>query len=272
MIGLTANTAACRGTSPGAPPVVLIHGVGFGPATLEPLAAALAPHVRVEIPARRGYAERAHVAPAPSVADHVEDLLGALDGAGIGRAIVAGMSGGATVALALALSHPERVVVAVAHEPAVGSMAPELRALVGGALRRGGGGELLRVLAGEETWAALPAATVAALDASSGLVEADAAAFMVFEPHLAYAAPHLACAAPHLASGAPGASAAGPPLPPLVCSVGERSSPMRFAVAERLSAQTGAPLAVVPGCGHLPQLDAPGAFAELILDQVPINA
>jgi pimeloyl-ACP methyl ester carboxylesterase len=255
VIGLTANTAARRGTGPDAPPVVLIHGVGFGPATLAPLAAALAPHVRVETPARRGYRERAHVAPAASVAEHVDDVVSVLDGAGIGRAIVAGMSGGATVALALALSHPERVVTAIAHEPAVGSLAPELRALVSGALRRGGGGELLRVLAGEETWAALPGAAVSALEASSRLVEADAAAFMVFEPH-------LAC-------GAPGSSTAGPPL---VCSVGERSSPLRFAVAERLAARTGAPVAVVPGCGHLPQFDAPGAFAELILDQALINA
>jgi pimeloyl-ACP methyl ester carboxylesterase len=239
----------------GSPPVVLIHGVGFGPATLEPLAAALTPHVRVEIPARRGYGERVHLAPAASVAEHVDDVVDVLDRAGIGRAIVAGMSGGATVALALALSHPERVVTAVAHEPAVGSLAPELRVLVGGALRRGGGSALLRVLAGEETWAMLAPAAVSALDASSGLVEADAAAFMVFEPHLA--------------SAAPGASTTDSPL---VCSVGERSSPLRFAVAERLAARTGAPVAVVRGCGHLPQLDAPGAFAELILEQAPINA
>jgi pimeloyl-ACP methyl ester carboxylesterase len=258
VIGLTANTAARRGTGPDAPPVVLIHGVGFGPATLAPLAAALAPHAQVEIPARRGYGERAHLAPAASVAEYVDDVVSVLDGAGIGRAIVAGMSGGATVALAMALSHPERVVTAIAHEPAVGSMAPELRALVGGALRRGGGGELLRVLAGEETWAMLPPAAVSALDASSGLVEADAAAFMVFEPRLA--------------SAAPGAPTAGSPRTPLVCSVGERSSPLRFAVAERLAARTGAPVAVVPGCGHLPQLDAPGAFAELILEQALINA
>jgi pimeloyl-ACP methyl ester carboxylesterase len=247
--GLTASTAACRDLSTDTPPVVLIHGVGFGPETLAPLAAAMEPYAHVEIPARRGYGERAHLPAAAKVGEHVEDIVDALDEAGVGRAVVAGMSGGATIALALALRCPERVVAAIAHEPAVGSIAPELRALVRGALARGGGGELVRVLAGPETWARLPAAVVRALDASSGLVEADAGAFLAFEPQLA---------------GAPARA-------PLVCSVGERSSALRYTVAERLAARTGAPVAVVPGCGHLPQFDAPEAFAALVLEQVLIK-
>ncbi|HEY5317492.1 MAG TPA: alpha/beta hydrolase [Solirubrobacteraceae bacterium] len=249
MTGSTVSMAACRGAGPDTPPVVLIHGVGFGPATLAPLAAALAPYARVEMPARRGYGDRAHVPPAATVAEHVDDVLAALDEAGVGCAIVAGMSGGATVALALALRAPERVLIAVAHEPAVGSMSPELRALVRGALTRGGGSELVRVLAGAETWGTLSAGAVSALNSSSGLVEADAAAFLAFEPQLAAAASPV----------------------PLVCSVGERSSELRYTIAERLAARTGAPVAVVPGCGHLPQFDAPEAFAELILEQALIK-
>jgi pimeloyl-ACP methyl ester carboxylesterase len=253
VIESTASREACPGRGPGAPPVVLIHGVGFGPATLAPLAAALERHTRVEIAVRRGYGERAHLPPAASVAEHVEDILEMLDEAGFERAVVAGMSGGATVALALALTCPERVVAAVAHEPAVGSVAPELRALVRGALIRGGGSELVRVLAGADTWGRLSDAAVSALEARSALVESDAKAFLAFEPHLAMA--------PAPRAGAPS---------PLVCSVGERSSALRFTVAERLAARTGAPIVVVPGCGHLPQLDAPDAFAALILEQAPV--
>ncbi|HWF36288.1 MAG TPA: alpha/beta hydrolase [Solirubrobacteraceae bacterium] len=244
MTTSTAISTACRGQGPDTPLVVLIHGVGFGPETLGGLAAALATQAPVIRVTRRGYGERAHLPPAASVALHVEDVLAVLDEAEVSRAVIAGMSGGATIALALAIACPERVVAAVVHEPAVGSVAPKLRALVRDALTRGGGSELLRVLAGAETWDALTPAAVAALDASSRLVEADAAAFLAFEPHLASARGRV----------------------PLVCSVGEHSSVLRHAVAEQLAERMGAPVAVVPGCRHLPQLDAPEAFAELILE------
>ena len=234
----------------GVAPIVLVHGVGFGPDTLAPLARALAAHARVISIARRGYGERAQVPPATSVAEHVDDILCALDDAGADRAVIAGMSGGATVALALALSHPERVLTAVAHEPAVGSVAPELQALVRGALLEGGSNRLLRVLAGAETWSKLPSDVSSALDANPGLVEADARAFLAFEPLLPSVCHPL----------------------PLVCSVGEHSSALRFTVARRLTARTQAPVAVVSGCNHLPQLDAPEAFAQLILDQTRVNA
>lgn len=232
-------------------PIVLVHGVGFGPDTLAPLALALAlaAHAPVISITRRGYGERARVPPATNVAEHVDDILCALDDAGLQRAVIAGMSGGATIALALALSHPERVQAAVAHEPAVGSIAPELRTLVRSALLDGGGRNLLRVLAGVETWSNLPTDVVTALDAHPGLVEADAGAFLAFEPRLPAVCDRV----------------------PLVCSVGERSSALRFTVAGRVAARTRAPVVVVPGCGHLPQLDAPEAFAQLILDQTRLD-
>jgi pimeloyl-ACP methyl ester carboxylesterase len=220
----------------GAPPVVLIHGVGFGPETLAPIATSL--HARVF--ARRGYGERAADQPASHVEEHVTDLLLALDRDGVERAVLAGISGGATVALAAALTAPERVVSAIVHEPAVGSLAPALRASILAALSTGGGVGLARFLAGERTWHAMPADLRAWAVANSELIEADADAFARFEPHFDTTAP-------------------------LICSVGERSPPARYEVAERLAARTGAPVVVVPGGGHLCQLDAPAAFAELIV-------
>ena len=227
---------------PGAPLVVLVHGVGFGPGTLRGVAAALARQAGVLVISRRGYGVRAGDPPAATVATHVDDLMQALDEAAVERAVLAGMSGGATIVMAAALAHPDRVCCAVAHEPAVGSLAPELRVQILAALEDGADG-LMRFLAGERTWAALPLGVREWLAAHPWLITADAGAFARYEPHF-----HDA------------------PVP-LISSLGERSSAARFAVAERLSARTGAPVVVVPGCGHLPQFDAPTAFAQLIVER-----
>jgi pimeloyl-ACP methyl ester carboxylesterase len=223
--------------------------VGFGPDSLAPVAAAMRRHADVLVLARRGYGARSAEIPAPTVAAHVEDLFEALDKAEVERAVLAGMSGGATVVLAAALDRPERVIAAVAHEPAVGSLAPQLRAQILAALEGGADG-LVRFLAGEPTWSGLPGAVREWLAAHPRLIEADARAFARYEPDL------------------PGGAAdAAPPVGPLplVCSVGERSGAARRLVADRLAALTGAPVVVVPGCGHLPQFDAPRAFAEAIV-------
>jgi 3-oxoadipate enol-lactonase len=245
-VSLSAEATAARWEGPaGAPSVVLVHGVGFGPASLTPVAAALQRHAEVLVHSRRGYGWRAGEAPAASVALHVDDLLEALDGLSVERAVLVGVSGGATVVMAAALARPDRVACAVAHEPAVGSVAPELRLQILTALE-GGADELMRFLAGEATWARLPIVVREWLAANTRLIESDAGAFARYEPHFHDGEVEI----------------------PLICSLGERSSDARFLVAERLSARTGAPVLVVPGCGHLPQFDAPRAFAELIVSRV----
>jgi pimeloyl-ACP methyl ester carboxylesterase len=213
--------------------------------------AALGPSVSVLVVSRRGYGERAAVAAAATVSDHVSDLVAVLDKAGIDRAVLAGVSGGATVALEAALSRPDRVLTAVAHEPAVGSLAPALRALIMGALEHGGGSGLARFLAGERTWARLAPDATAWVEGNVPLIEADAAAFAAYEPRLPTEPSENRF-----------------PRVPLVCSIGEHSAPARVAVAERLSARTGAPIVVVAGSAHLAQFDAPIALAEVILNQV----
>jgi pimeloyl-ACP methyl ester carboxylesterase len=228
--------------------VVLIHGVGFGPDTLAPITRALAGRRQTIVMTRRGYGSRHHLAPGASVREHVDDLLDELDGRGIQRAVFAGMSGGATIALAMTLTHPERVSAAVAHEPAVGSFSPELAQLIATALSAGGQ-RLVRTLAGEQTWDALPAELVTTIEENQTLIERDARAFVEFEPRL----PPTGAAAP------------------LVCTVGERSSSVRRDVATRLSASTGGPMKVIRGCGHLPQFDAPEAFADVILEHAHLG-
>jgi pimeloyl-ACP methyl ester carboxylesterase len=218
-------------------PIALVHGVGFGPSTFASVARELRRAGPVLVVERRGYGSRAALAPAARVEDHVADLCVQLDGAGVRRAVVAGCSGGATVALAAALLAPERIVAAVAHEPAVGSLAPELVEVVRTAVARG---ELPRVLAGPQTWQGLAAAQVAGLRARAALVAADARAFMTWEPPLDATSS------------------------PIVCTVGARSDPLRHEIAATLRDRTGARVVVLPDCGHLAQLDAPAAFARVI--------
>jgi pimeloyl-ACP methyl ester carboxylesterase len=239
------QAAPPRESAPGPAPVVLIHGVGFGPGTMASLAQLLARAVSVTVHARRGYGPRASLAPATSVAAHVDDLIATVDERhGSVPVALVGVSGGATVALAAALSHPRRVAVAVAHEPAVGSVAPELRALIRRTLAAGGGVALAQLLAGSRTWDSLPATIVEAIERDDELLCADAGAFLSFEPDL-----------PAVPGGVP-----------LICTVGEWSGALRHAIARSLSERTGAPVAVIPRCGHLAQIDAPQAFAHLILD------
>jgi pimeloyl-ACP methyl ester carboxylesterase len=227
-----------------ATPVALVHGVGFGPSTFARVARELrraeAPG-RVIVVERRGYGSRSQLAPPEHVEDHVSDLLEVLDAAGIERAVAAGCSGGATIALAAALTAPERVIAAVSHEPAVGSLGPRLLALIEQSLRAGGM-TLMRALAGPHTWSRLDAVQLAELEACAPIVAADARAYLAWEPPLELA----------------GEAA------PVVCSVGRRSGELRHAIAAVVEQRLGARIAVVEDCGHLVQLDAPLAFAALV--------
>lgn len=225
----------------GAIPVAVVHGVAFGPSTfarVERELRAAGPVVLVE---RRGYGSREALAPPASVEEHVDDLLAALDAAGLERAVVAGVSGGATVALAAALIVADRVAAVVAHEPAVGSVSPELLALIAEPVRRGGGRALARTLAGP-AWERLDAAEAERIDARAALHEADARAYLAWEP------PFEELLAPA----------------PITTTVGERSPAVRHTVARRLEERAGARVVVLPRCGHLAQLDAPQAFARAV--------
>ena len=82
----------------------------------------------------------------------------------------------------------------------------------------------------------------ALLAAGAQLFEADSAAYLAWEPALADAR-----------DGAP-----------ITTTVGELSGPLRHTVARRLREHAGARVVVIPGCGHLAQLDAPLAFAAVV--------
>jgi pimeloyl-ACP methyl ester carboxylesterase len=167
-----------------------------------------------------------------SLAAEVTALRGACSGA-----VVAGVSGGGTLGLALAAAGVP-MTAAVLHEPAAGSLYPGLLDAVRAAYQAGGVAGFGRALYG-------PAWTPAEAPDDPGAVARDLAMFSAFEP----------------VRPAPGAAG------PVVLTVGERSPRARHESVRRLAEALGCEVRQLPDAHHAVHLDHPGAFAAAIREQ-----
>jgi pimeloyl-ACP methyl ester carboxylesterase len=147
-------------------------------------------------------------------------------------AVVAGVSGGATLGLALAAAGVP--AAAVLHEPAVGALLPGLLDQVRAAYAEGGVPAFGRALYG-------PAWTMAEAPADPGAVARDLAMFTSFEP-----------AAPARGTG------------PVIITVGERSPAVRHESVARLADKFGFAVEVIPEAGHAVHLTHPAGFAAVV--------
>ena len=262
------------------PDVVLVHGVGVGPESFAATRAALsAAGRRVHGVVRPGYGRGEHAmdleAQVDLVIDGFDQLTDQVDPhvASIGDrrpAAWVGVSGGATLGVIAATRRPAGIAVAVLHEPLVGSAAPELHAMI----RRGADRlataphdgqddvdgqfdadgpfdadglrdralEYMTGLVGPDGWRMLGPEGRAAVEARSALIACEVPRFARFEPRS---------------------------VPPdgavrVVITVGERSPAVRHDAARRAAELLHGSVHVIPGVGHLPQVEAPTAFAELI--------
>jgi 3-oxoadipate enol-lactonase len=93
----------------GRPWLVLIQGMGFDRHGWDPVLRKLGRHFRLVLVDNRGSGRSGLPPGSFSVADMAGDVLAVLDGAGIRRAHVMGVSLGGMVAQELAVDHPERV-------------------------------------------------------------------------------------------------------------------------------------------------------------------
>lgn len=244
-------------TGPGPDVVVLLHGVGVGGPAFAPIATALAATATVVVPDRRGYGDRADATPATGLDDQVDDLAAVVASlrAAHGRPpALVGVSGGATLALALALrvaaSGDDPLGPTVVHEPLLGPLAPRLHAAVVDTYERTVAVDpqlaatYVAGLVGPATWAALEPAERDAVPGRTATIAAEI---------------------PHFLGFAPTADAlAGLRRHPLWSSVGERSPAGRREAHDVLVALAGATALEVPDAGHLPQVDAPAAFARAL--------
>lgn len=229
------------------PRVVLVHGVGVGPWSFTELAADLSLDHEVTVVHRRGYGAGGGPSPACSLDDQVGDLAALA----AGPASFVGVSGGATIVLALALAFPELVRAAVVHEPVIGPLAPDLHAGLAAAAQRlsassgeEGAVEFVRRLVGPRAWHLLAPAQVADVAARQAVVRAEVPHFLAFAPT--------------------SAALGGLADTSLVSSVGDASPGSRHAAAAVVATHTSSSPVVIQGCGHLAQVEAPAALARAL--------
>lgn len=152
-------------------------------------------------------------------------------------AVVVGVSGGATLGLAL-LASDVHVAGAVLHEPAVGSMVSDLLDHVVAGYAADGVPGFGRALYG-------PGWSPTMAPADPGAVARDLAMFRRFEP-----------AAPQAGQG------------PAVVTVGGSSPPVRHAAARALHERLGLEVLTLTGCGHFVHWDHPEALVAVVRDVV----
>lgn len=230
------------------PTLIYATGVGLSPNAFGSVADQVGGSHRLWV--RPGYEGR----PAPNgLADQVDDLARLVDE--VGPAWVVGLSGGATLALALGLAPPPGLVGIVTHEPLVGPLVPELDARVrAGAVSVQQGGvdaidAFLLGLYGADSWARLPVEFEEWRRRHRDVAAAEISAFAGFAPDRS-------------------------DLETMTIShcttVGARSGPERQQVAALL-ADTGAEAVTIPDCGHLALVDAPEALAATIIDCIGVD-
>jgi 3-oxoadipate enol-lactonase len=232
-------------------PVVLLHGFPFGQALWDPQVAALEGRFRVVAYDGRGHGASGTGEGPFAFEDLVDDLLGVLDGQGIERAVLVGLSMGGYVALRFAEREPARVralVLADTKSEADGDAAK---------LKRAGGLRLLRA-GGSKAFAESLLRTVLAYDTVRARPEIVAKARGMVEacPAAGIGGNLLAMAGRTDTTGSLGRIA----VPTLVL-VGEKDGLTPPSDAKALASRIpGARLVEIPGAAHLSNLENPDAF------------
>jgi pimeloyl-ACP methyl ester carboxylesterase len=226
--------------------VLFLHGVGLDPRLFAPMIAMTPPPAVA--PLRWPYARRG--THPESVREQAAQLAAALERTL--DVIVVGVSGGATIAVALAMYDLPGVAGVVAHEPLIGPLAPELHASVEASAAQLAADqgpdavpEFLARLVGAPGWEALTAEARAFAVEHTDVVRSEVPGFAAFAP----TADELATIRTRL-----------------VVSTGACSPPRRHAAGARLAELAGARHVVVAGAGHLAHVDQPATFASLVGD------
>ncbi len=233
------------------PALVLLHPFPFSRGIWSGVGDALAAHHRVIAVDAPGFGESPLPAGGASIAVQADRVAALLDGLGIARAAVLGMSMGGYTALAFAIQHPERTAALVLCDTRADADPPAMRAARDGAIARirdlgvdaylpGSIPRLLSPQAPPALWAHLLAR---AEDRAASLIAGIEA--LRDRPDRMGQLAGLRC----------------PAL--VVRGAGDQVTPPE-AMQALAGGIAGAQLVTLPRAGHLSHIEAPGAFLEAV--------
>ena len=242
------------------PPVVLVHGFGLDRAFWDPQLAAFAPRHRVLAYDLRGFGG-ASLPTAPY--SHARDLQSLIEALSLGPAHVVGLSMGGRVALRLAINAPGVVrSLTLVDSMLDGYKMNEAwltrwREVVG--IARGGDLEAARRRWSEHELFAPARANPASAAAFEALV-------------MRYSGWHWRERDPEEPESPPALEALGRIAAPALVVLGDKDLPDFHAIAARLcEGLPRATLRILPGVGHLPNLEGPAAFNAALLAHFAAN-
>ncbi|MFE9748558.1 alpha/beta fold hydrolase [Saccharothrix saharensis] len=236
-------------------PVVLVHGHPFNRSMWRPQVERLRSRYRVIAPDLRGFGETP-VAPDPMPwTAFADDLIGLLDRLGLERVVLCGLSMGGQIVMELHRAHPSRVralLLADTFPDGETAAGRELRhGMAARVLREGMGpyaDEVLDKMLSPRNVVAMPAVAEHVLGMMRGT-----------SPEGAAAAWRARAQRPDYVDSLSRATV------PVLVVVGEEDEYTPVAVAERMHATIpGSELAVIPGSGHLPNLERPEEFTDAL--------
>ena len=229
--------------------MVLVHGVGLDGELYAQVVERLAGRAPVVV-RRRGYDGRP---PCADLGRHLDDLVTALDDRPARSVVVAGVSGGATLALALALRGHPALAGVVAHEPLLGPAAPAQHERITASIATlaaepgpAGVEGFLRRLVTDATWNRLPAGARQRAVAAGDAVRTEAPGFGAFAVDPALLAR---------------------PAAPVRWTVGRHSPSWRHEAAA-VAAAAGITVTSLDAT-HTPQWEDPDGFARIIAGPWP---
>lgn len=236
------------------PPLVLLHAFPLDARMFDGVRPALAGRTRLLTPDLRGFGGGPPLDPAatPDLSVFADDVLAELDAAGIGRAVVGGVSMGGYIALNLLRRHPDRIAGLVLADTRSGADDAAALDRRRGAAERADRGE---IAAGPDAVAPLVA------PGTSDLIRADLAAIAGAVP-----APTIAWGQRAMAARPDSTAVLAGATVPVLVVVGDQDAVTPPAVAREMAATAPeAELVELAGVGHLSPAEDPAGFADALI-------